>query len=1004
MLRKYIFLILILLITAGAESFSQWRAYSVPDYLRAGYFEQFPDFYRYPINGKLKYYEASPDVLKYKPEQTKFLTSDGIEVVNVSSTFPNAKTETWIALNPTNPANIIATCNDNAYLGGLDGFRMSAFVTNDFGATWAHKPTPRNKGQWINPTGNQATIFDPGIAYDSKGSVYYVYGFSETTWGSEDKDTEMNGVFIVKSTDGGQNWNALKEGSESGIVAITTDALKTSGNPFHDRYTLTVDATEGSQFKDNVYVTWRVFRGMEGVVFSRSTDGGETWSPYRRLATGGQAPQPVTGPNGEVYVTWIDVDFNNYSIAKFMKSVDGGANFGANLEAQKVISVGDRHPVSGRNVLTNKQGIRVSSVPQMASDNSNSPYRGNLYVVQAGRENTGGQYGIYLAKSTNKGTTWTKNVRIDSNPLRNDMFFPSIACDPVTGMVAVLYYSSQNDPKNVGVDAYVAISNDGGETWKNLRVSPNTFYLNSQATVFPQGGDGNIYWGDYTHIVAYNSRVYPLYWAPTRLTDYNYGTTALFTAFISPAPQVPTAQQFLTINNPTTLKLTWTHPTKNLLGEVLGNFKINIYKGVNKIGEVAKNQTPEFYDNDVVYGSKYTYYLETETENGLKSSKVEILATVGGNQKPKPVTELTWRPKSNGINLIWRNPSQTIDNEPLLDELKIAIYDAKTNQLIEKIGPSNFTAGANSNYTVVLETEKFYELNIKAIAVRGGVETESDYALNGVIAFSGNAKSDIAETFDIPQSRVPVYIKGKWGLTTTKSSTAPNSFTDSPDANYAVNSNEYFMLPPVVLSSGKSTISFDHIALIDSVVRTDVNGIQRFDYGEIAYSNDFGLTWKMLKWVNVNSSPEFVLNNLDASKWQNLAFNLNQITGDTVLFKFTLGSNDFRNTDGWYIDNINLDGRPTSVDYNLYEMTMVSVNPNPVKNFAVLSMKTAVDAEIRIELFDVLGNKIISENLGQKSAGDYSFEYNLSNLANGMYFYRINIGNFTKTLSVSVTK
>ncbi|MDT3739021.1 MAG: T9SS type A sorting domain-containing protein [Candidatus Kapabacteria bacterium] len=1001
-MKKYILFVILLSFLSGINANSQWRADGVPSYIRADYFEQFPDFYKYPINGKLRHYQATPEELKFVPDQTKFLTNDGIEVINLSSSFPNAKTETWMAINPSNPNNLVATCNDNAFLGGAGGFKMSAFVTTDGARNWTHRPTPANTGQWITPSGNQATIFDPAVTFDSKGNVYYAYGFSETSWGSEDKDTEKNGVFVVKSTNGGTTWDALTQGSPNGIVAISTDGLKPSGNPFHDRYTIGADITEGSKYKDNIYITWRVFRGQDGVVFSRSTDGGETWSNYRRIAYGGQAPQPVTGPNGEVYVTWIDYDISGYSRAMFIKSTDAGSSFGTPIEAQKVMSIGDRHATSGRYVLKSKQDIRVSSVPQMVSDNSKSPYRGNLYIVQAGRENSGGKYGVYFAKSTNQGSSWAKNIRIDNSTLRNDLFFPSIACDPVTGLISVLYYSSQNDPNNVGVDAYVAISNDGGDTWKHLRVTPNTFYLNQQSTVFPQGGAGNIYWGDYTHIVSYNSRIFPLYWAPTS-QNYSYGTNAMFTAFISPAPQQPFNPEFITMITPTKLKITWVHPTKNLLGEDLGNFKINIYKGETKIGEVAKNATPEFFDENVVYGQNYTYYLETELTDGLKSARNVINALVGGNPKPKPPTELTWRPVPNGIQLTWKNPSQTVMDQPFLDNLKIAVYNAKNGTLIEKFGDSEFIAGGMSSHTVALDPDMFYEINVKAVGVRGSVETESD-TTQRVVAYAGVPKSEFDETFDIPQNRVPVFIKGGWATSTAKAASSPNSFTDSPTGNYPVQSFEYFIMAPVILSSGKSTLNFDHIALIDTTVRPDKNGNPSYDYGEISYSNDFGVTWKLLKWVNSSNSEYFFMGNLDASQWQELAFNLSSKTGDTVLFRFALGSNDFKVGDGWYLDNIRMNDKPSSVNYNQYDMTMISVSPNPVRSIAKVALKTAVDADIRIELYDVLGNKIIYDNKGILPQGDYFFDYDLKDLSEGMYYYRINIGNHSKMIPISVTR
>ena len=167
------------------------------------------------------------------------------------------------------------------------------------------------------------------------------------------------------------------------------------------------------------------------MVFSRSTNGGHSWSAYQKFGNEGQAPQPVVGPDGDVYITWIDMDGNGNSKAMFIRSTNGGVSFGSPIEAQRVVSIGNRHPSSNRQVLTDKQDIRVSSTPQMAVDISNSPNKGTIYVVQAGRESTTGPYGIYLAKSTNNGLSWNKNIRIDNSGNRRDMFFPSIACDQI---------------------------------------------------------------------------------------------------------------------------------------------------------------------------------------------------------------------------------------------------------------------------------------------------------------------------------------------------------------------------------------------------------------------------------------------------------------------------------------------------------------------------------------------------------------------------------------------
>ncbi|MDX9790144.1 MAG: T9SS type A sorting domain-containing protein, partial [Candidatus Kapabacteria bacterium] len=342
--------------------------------------------------------------------------------------------------------------------------------------------------------------------------------------------------------------------------------------------------------------------------------------------------------------------------------------------------------------------------------------------------------------------------------------------------------------------------------------------------------------------------------------------------------------------------------------------------------------------------------------------------------------------------------------QPIYEKLKLAVYDGDTGDIIEVIGSSEFTPGEVSNHNIVLDTEKFYHLKIKSVAVRGDAETESDFSSESVYAYSGNPVSDINETFDNIESLTPMYIKGKWSTTDIKAASLPNSFTDSPTGNYEPNTHDYFILPPMELTAEKSTISFDHIALIDTLVRFNTEGQPSYDYGEIAYSIDFGKTWKFLKWLNFNASENFIMGNIEASQWQSLAYNLSENVGDTVMFKFTFNSNDFRNGEGWFIDNITMDNRPSSVKHELTEMSKVFVSPNPVSSDALVSLKLPVDAVVKIELYNILGSKIESRDLGILNTGEHYIDFNLSTLANGIYYYKVSIGNYTKTVPVSVNR
>jgi hypothetical protein len=984
------------------DAYSQIGRDYVPYYIDSEYLHNYPQFKNLPLYTRLRHNPDHPIPKDNFIAPERFMSEDGIEIVNVSSTWRNAQTETWIAVNPLNPQNIIATSNDNEYIAGFDGFKMSAFVSDNGGKTWRHSPTPRNSGQWFTPKGSQATIFDPGIAFDSKGHAYYVYGFASTEGSEEDSDKRQNGVFVVKSTDGGSTWDAIKDGSPNGINAVTLDAFSAAGNPFHDRYSIACDFSPNSPHKDNVYISWRVFRGINGIVFSRSTDGGETFSSYNKIADNGQAPVPAVGPNGEVYLAWIDRGANNLAYAMFARSTNGGLSFSSPIEAQRVTSIGDLNASNGRNELVDKRNIRVSSPPQIAVDISGSAYSGNIYIVQAGREASSLNYGIYLSKSTNNGTVWQKNIRIDNSQIRNDMYFPSISCDPVTGMIAVLYYSSQDQPTNKLVDAYVAISMNGGDTWRHIKVSPFAHSFEHNNSVFPQGPTGGVYWGDYTGISVYNSRIYPLFWMSAHQNSLYYYND-LYTALLSPAPKPPTNLSTDVVMEPkVAIKINWVNPTHSLLGDELDEFKINIFRNSVKIGEVPNSQAASYVDNDVVSGVNYSYSLQAEMPNGLTSTLAYISAIGGGSPKSMPPTEISWRPNTDGILISWRNPSTNIHGNDLHDKLKFVVLDYNTEAVLGTF-EDNLAAGEISTALINLPKEQFHRLRFKSMTVRGSIETLSDYSQESVLAYSGAPLNDLSENFDNASSLTPHYKEGTWGITNKKSSSPPNSFTDSPDGDYLARTDDDLIFAPVVIKAGKSTFSFEHIALLDTVTQT-IDGIVWYDVGAVSWSNDFGKTWNYYHFWNAASSSKFILNDLANSQWEQVAKDMSQYIGDTIIFRFSMRTNNIRQAEGWFIDNIELNDSPAGVDSDIITQSLIFAYPNPVSDASQLQIDLTRSANINVSLYNSLGIKIMDLSDEFATQGRKIMKYDLSNVNSGLYFYRINMDGITKTIPISIVR
>ena len=162
-----------------------------------------------------------------------------------------------------------------------------------------------------------------------------------------------------------------------------------------------------------IYATWTQYNANFGstnpadsteIYFSKSVDTGHTWTPALQISTMGgdcsnrsnsvEGAMPCVGPNGEIYVAWAhndDILFN--------RSFDGG-NTWLNDEIEVSTSPGGWY-------YQDIPGIfRDPGLPFIAVDNSNGPYRGNVYINWNDQRNGSGNTEIWISKSSDSGATW----------------------------------------------------------------------------------------------------------------------------------------------------------------------------------------------------------------------------------------------------------------------------------------------------------------------------------------------------------------------------------------------------------------------------------------------------------------------------------------------------------------------------------------------------------------------------------------------------------------------
>jgi hypothetical protein len=174
---------------------------------------------------------------------------------------------------------------------------------------------------------------------------------------------------------------------------------------------------------------------------------------------------PAVGPNGEVYVAWSGpLAVNDFRIF-FDKSTDGGNTWLANDIIAAPQPGGWDYNISGIQ--------RCNGLPITLCDISSGPYRGTIYINWTD-EAGAGDHDVKVCKSTNGGLNWSAPIRVNNDAPGKEQFFTWMTIDKATGFLYCVFYDRRNYTDNQ-TDVYMARSTDGGSTWINERISSSPF-------------------------------------------------------------------------------------------------------------------------------------------------------------------------------------------------------------------------------------------------------------------------------------------------------------------------------------------------------------------------------------------------------------------------------------------------------------------------------------------------------------------------------------------------
>lgn len=91
-------------------------------------------------------------------------------------------------------------------------------------------------------------------------------------------------------------------------------------------------------------------------------------------------------------------------------------------------------------------------------------------------------------------------------------------------------------------------------------------------------------------------------------------------------------------------------------------------------------------------------------------------------------------------------------------------------------------------------------------------------------------------------------------------------------------------------------------------------------------------------------------------------------------------------------------------DFVLSDYYLFQNYPNPFNSITKISWQSPVASHQTLKIYDVLGNEVATLVNEFRNAGRYEIGFDASELTSGIYYYRIQAGDFTDTMKMILMK
>jgi hypothetical protein len=493
------------------------------------------------------------------------LDSDG-GIANVTPSFDaqnRQENETTIAISPiASPVtgkvgDILAmAANDYRMVPWFADSWMPVYVSFDGGKTWFLPqsslpstngfntfvpgfPTDTSAEGLASPIHGIGASGDPVVRFDRDGNLFaaalafnrtktstsklntvsYIarYNYSPGTLGSGSTPTSAGEPpnFTYAGT------TIVKRGSVG--FGVPLESRVGNAGTLIDKEWMEIDRRTSGACSGDIYYTFTPYHGQRGsfpIRFTRSSDGGKTFSKPKPITTGSQAGTVYTqgsdiavGIDGTVYVAYRTFTSN--------KIDQGGIQIVSSKDCGKHWS----NPAKAGSILAGQApGVlfRTPTFAFIATDDTNAN------VVYIAYQNFTTNFDIYVQRSTDKGKTWGAPVKVNDDTGTRHQIFPTIKVS--NGVLHVAWYDFRlsTTAANEKLDVFYACSNCSGVTYPSFSANQRVSDVSHNGNCLMFGGGTAAFHGDYIELDAHGNTA-QISWADNRdVTDVNTCTTVPF--------------------------------------------------------------------------------------------------------------------------------------------------------------------------------------------------------------------------------------------------------------------------------------------------------------------------------------------------------------------------------------------------------------------------------------------------------------------------------------------